>query len=160
MSRTPPQPPEELRQPKQMPLPGRPLTLPAPYDFVEVTLASDVALGEIAEFARMQRWAADAEDTDENLQRVWEGTARLFNQTILAWNLHEYARPDGQPFSPAGQITPDDVRQMGGKLLDCMRTAALSKDAAADEATKKSSTPGSNGAVRARSRRKPSSPKP
>lgn len=101
--------------------------------------------------------AADATDADraahqqaladmQAIQTIHKGVvmcafklgARLVNAAIVAWNLDEYERLDGQCFNPAGAIDANDLLYMPTELMQAVIAAVMQGDGAAE---KKSDAP-------------------
>lgn len=72
--------------------------------------------------------------------RVYDLLAQILNATIIAWNLTEYARIDGQPFSAPGAITRDDLLNMRESMLKAISGAIMGGDRQAEAERKKGST--------------------
>lgn len=64
--------------------------------------------------------------------------ARLVNAAVVAWNLHEYERLDGQCFNPVGSIDANDLLYMPTELMQAVIAAVMQGDQAAE---KKSDAP-------------------
>ncbi len=144
------------KQLKQLPVidtSTRALDVPAPFDFIEGR-RRNVETGVAIQFlAAQQQLAALGKHQNANLsedqqveamarmQRTLltflQATVVLFNACIVTWNLDEYARRDGQAYSPAGQLTSTDVLQMPDELRNALVGAVMSKDKTAEADQKK-----------------------
>lgn len=77
----------------------------------------------------------------DTIQHANAMTAQLINAAIVSWNLDEYARLDGQSFSPAGHIAADDIAYAPTELIEALIEAVTKGDQAAE---KKSAAPSTN----------------
>ena len=121
----------------------------APFDFVvgrrQRTVPSGITLELLELQQRIQKVSSvDTEQLSPEqqgalveqyvplLHGMYDVMARLLNTVIVAWNLHEYARPDGQAYGRASQITRDDVVQMPDELRTALLAAAQAKTISAE----------------------------
>jgi hypothetical protein len=125
------------------------LIVGAPFDFITGrrlrTVPSGLSLELMETQQRLQKVAAisiegmtPTEQSAHVAQQIplmysmFDVIARLLNAVIVESNLHEYARPDGQPFSRAGHLTRDDVIQMPDDLRNALLSAAMAKTSTPD----------------------------
>lgn len=124
---------------------ARPFSLPAP--FAEITgqrtsetptglvvtmLGLQSALTHVAK-ARLDTRSEEARTEAVQQQydlmvRFFDTLVSLFNAVIVAYNLHEYARADGQAYGAAGQLTRDDVILMPDALRQALIGVVMQKD--------------------------------
>jgi hypothetical protein len=117
----------------------RTLQLPAPYEDLQIVRTIDVPTGLVRAYfaATVPFHVKDRQPTVQDLHKLTVVVVMLINATIVRWNLPEYARRDGKPYSDAGAVTIADLDYMPRSLHRALIGALLSGDKDAEKDTKK-----------------------